>query len=107
MSHEARLLLDYATLEPLDLKKLHEIQRDLMAIAGSLQAEFDRLNRLLGEREVAWAKRGSILLECEEYFDQRADADQPPGASYPIGNEEMCLLGEIRRNLNIPPRTIG
>jgi hypothetical protein len=36
----------------------------------------------------------AALLECREYFDERADADQPSG-SQPIPNEEMRLLMEI------------
>lgn len=31
------------------------------------------------------------LRECREYFDQRADADQPIG-SHPIANEELKML---------------
>ena len=38
------------------------------------------------------------LRECEEYFDQRADADQPSGLS-PIPNEEMTLLVTVRAAL--------
>jgi len=34
------------------------------------------------------------LEELREYFDQRADADQPSGSS-PIPNEEMTLLMQI------------
>lgn len=37
-----------------------------------------------------------VLAECEEYFDDRADADQPAGADYPTPNDEMRLLTAIR-----------
>lgn len=39
------------------------------------------------------------LRECEDYFDQRADADcvgDPPAYA---GNREMTLLGVVRRAL--------
>lgn len=52
---------------------------------GGLRAKCERLRE--------------VLRECEEYFDQRADADQPSGLS-PIPNEEMTLLMEVRAALN-------
>ena len=39
------------------------------------------------------------LEEAEEYFDNRADADQPPG-SVPIPNKEMVLLCAVREALH-------
>jgi hypothetical protein len=41
------------------------------------------------------AKLEAALDECREYFEDRADADQEPGDSYPRGNEEMKLLVTI------------
>ena len=38
-----------------------------------------------------------LLDEIEEYFNERADADQPVGCSCPIPNEEMSLLVRLRR----------
>ena len=38
-----------------------------------------------------------LLDEIEEYFNERADADQPAGCSCPIPNEEMSLLVRLRR----------
>ena len=35
--------------------------------------------------------------EIEEYFNERADADQPVGCSCPVPNEEMSLLVRLRR----------
>ena len=32
-----------------------------------------------------------VLADCEEYFDSRADADQPAGDAVPTPNEEMRL----------------
>lgn len=40
------------------------------------------------------------LKECEEYFDNRADADQPSGDSYPTPNEEMKILVAVRQALS-------
>ena len=37
------------------------------------------------------AKLREVLLDCREYFDGRADADQPSGEQ-PTPNEEMTLL---------------
>jgi hypothetical protein len=38
----------------------------------------------------------AVLAECEEYFDDRADADQPAGSDCPTPNEAMRLLTAIR-----------
>ena len=48
---------------------------------------------LVGEIE----RLRTVLGECEEYFDQRADADHN-GVSF-IANDEMRLLTEIREVL--------
>jgi hypothetical protein len=40
--------------------------------------------------------KDEVLAECEAYFDNRADADQPAGADYPTPNDEMRLLTAIR-----------
>lgn len=40
------------------------------------------------------------LADCDEYFDSRADADQPAGDSYPTPNEEMRLQLAIGEFLN-------
>lgn len=39
------------------------------------------------------------LRECEEFFDERADADQPAGCDSPIPNEEMKVLLKVRAAL--------
>ena len=39
------------------------------------------------------------LQECEEYFDDRADAEYETGSAIPIANEEMRLLTLVRRVL--------
>jgi hypothetical protein len=39
-----------------------------------------------------------VLKECEEYFDERADADGDPTGTF-IGNQEMALLVLVRRVL--------
>lgn len=37
-----------------------------------------------------------VLRECEEYFDQRADAEYFPDSAAPHPNKEMSLLKAIR-----------
>ena len=39
------------------------------------------------------------LEACEEYFDQRADAEYFPDSPGPVGNEEMYLLEQVRSAL--------
>lgn len=39
------------------------------------------------------------LRECEEYFDQRADAEYFTESPGPVGNEEMTMLGVVRNAL--------
>jgi hypothetical protein len=41
----------------------------------------------------------AVLKVCEEYFDQRADAEYFTDSPQPKGNEEMSLLTEIRATL--------
>lgn len=40
-----------------------------------------------------------VLKECEAYFDERADADQPAGCDSPIPNDEMRMLVTVRAAL--------
>lgn len=42
----------------------------------------------------------AVFRYCEEYFDQRADAEYFPDSPAPHPNEEMKLLMEIRALLN-------
>ncbi len=39
-----------------------------------------------------------VLIECEDYFDQRSDADHDDSGFFP--NAEMRLLSHIREVLN-------
>lgn len=48
------------------------------------------------QREVIRRLR-SVLLRCESYFDERADAEI--FVDGPVGNEEMKLLLEVREEL--------
>ncbi len=43
----------------------------------------------------------AVLRECEEYFDQRADAEYLPDQTAPQGNDEMRLLCDIRAVLPV------
>jgi len=40
------------------------------------------------------------LERCEEYFDERADTDQPAACDGPIPNEEMCMQMMVRAALS-------
>lgn len=40
-----------------------------------------------------------LLHDCEEYFDQRADAEYFADSAIPHANEEMRLLTRIREEL--------
>jgi hypothetical protein len=42
----------------------------------------------------------AALTECEEFFDERADADQPAGCDSPIPNDEMRMLVKVRAALS-------
>ena len=65
----------------------------------SYASEAERRAKMLAAHEFAegWfqAMRQSdlqqVLADCEEYFDSRADADQPAGDAVPTPNEEMRL----------------
>jgi len=41
-----------------------------------------------------------LLMELEEYFDQRADAEYFSDRPGPVGNEEMHFLVEVKEMLN-------
>ncbi len=55
----------------------------------------DRVTSLLSLNRAALDAVISVLAECEEYFDQRADADCDQDGFIP--NEEMKLLSEVRK----------
>lgn len=40
-----------------------------------------------------------VLDACEDYFDQRADAEYFTDSPAPVGNEEMTLLCSVREAL--------
>ena len=61
----------------------------------ALRNELPRLLRLLRAGENA---KGS-LERCDEYMDQRADADLAPGGEAMQPNREMVLMQEIRAAL--------
>ena len=39
------------------------------------------------------------LAECEEYFEQRADAEYFTESAYPVGNEEMHMFVLVKKAL--------
>lgn len=59
---------------------------------GSAAREITSLRSELARKEEA-------LRECEEFFDERADADQPAGCDSPIPNDEMTMLVKVRAAL--------
>ena len=78
---------------PMSLTDYHAGNR---AVIATLRNELPRLLRLLR------AGRGRMLeaLErCDEYMDQRADADLAPGGEAMQPNREMVLMQEIRAAL--------
>ena len=64
-------------------------------LIAALRNELPRLLRLLRAGEKA---KGS-LERCDEYMDQRADADLAPGGEAMQPNREMVLMQEIRAAL--------
>ena len=76
-------------------ERLESVQRANLAVAVALRSELPRLLRLLRAGENA---KGS-LERCDEYMDQRADADLAPGGEAMQPNREMVLMQEIRAAL--------
>jgi hypothetical protein len=56
-------------------------------------------------KDVETAKIRSALQQCEEYLDQRADADCDETGFIP--NEEMTLLAEVRDALSMLTEETG
>ena len=54
-----------------------------------LLCEIDHWKERVNEAE-------TLLRDCEEYFDQRADAEYFTDSPAPVGNEEMNMLTAIR-----------
>ena len=46
-----------------------------------------------------------VLVECEEFFDNRADADAQGDPARYVGNAEMTMLGIVRAALSAPSDT--
>lgn len=65
-------------------------------IADALMAQgAERIEELRQTRDLLC----DVLRECEEYFDQRADAEYFTDSPSPVGNEEMKMLCLIRETL--------
>jgi len=45
--------------------------------------------------QIRAAKPSEILDDVRNYFDQRADADQPQGSPHTYPNEELALLADV------------
>ena len=57
--------------------------------------DYDDLQLRYEEMGSAQEELLKVLALVREYFDERADADQPAGCDCPIPNEEMTLLVAI------------
>lgn len=62
----------------------------------AMLAKIDKLERRVEELEAA-------LRDCEEWFDQRADADAQGDPMQYVGNTEMTMLGVVRTALASGP----
>lgn len=60
----------------------------------------DTLPRAIAAWNMRQPDLQQVLADCYEYFDKRADADQPSGDAVPTPNEEMRLQLAIREFLN-------
>jgi len=63
--------------------------------SGDWWSDYVRVVRECKALQTQRAELLACLEECREYFDGRADADQPSGAVSPIANEEMVLLMKV------------
>lgn len=67
---------------------------------GNAFAMVDDLDAHATALEAENAKLRDVLKECEEYFDQRADAEYFTDSAAPVGNAEMSMLVMVRKALN-------
>ena len=63
---------------------------------NKMDNDWRTLVKLYDEARASNAALVLVLGQCEEYFDQRADAEYFPDSPRPHANEEMSLLTEIR-----------
>lgn len=70
-----------------------------------LKEAADEITRLRSTSQAGGVREA--LEDCEAYFDERADADQPAGCSSPIPNEEMSLLIKVRNALASVPTPVS
>lgn len=75
-----------------DQMSSHEANAALIALAPDLATAYEALWE---ERE----RLREILDECEDYFDNRADAEYFTDSAAPHPNEEMRLLTAVRAAL--------
>lgn len=61
---------------------------EFVALANTITALRSRVERM-----------ESALRDCEEFFNERADADLPHGCDSPIPNDDMKMLAFVREAL--------
>ena len=101
------MLRDEENLESIECVRRPTARRIVAAWNACKGIETETLevaeNLIVGGIREAEARADSaeaMLRECEEYFDQRADAEYFPDSPSPHPNEEMKLLTEIRAFLD-------
>lgn len=71
-------------------------------ISVVLEAEREALRQAVADRDAALSKLAKArkqLLECEEFFEERADAEYFPDSPSPVPNPEMRMLVDVRATL--------
>lgn len=61
----------------------------------------ERLKVLVLDERAKAERFRRALVECEDYFDQRADADCVGDPMRYVGNEAMSMLGMVRLALGL------
>lgn len=83
----------------------HAVNSKLLRISGQFVQLGEKLPSLLAQARAAEVMAETVsslrdvLSSCEEYFDQRADAEYSTDSAMPSGNEEMRLLCAVREAL--------
>lgn len=75
---------------------------DMSFLEIAVHRALDVIDNLRSERDRLQAENKAMreaLTECEEYFDNRADAEYFPDSPTPVVNEEMRLLTTVHAAL--------
>ena len=74
-----------------------------MSGLDDLETAIDRFGKTALAIKAERDRMEAALEECEEYFDQRADAEYFTDSPSPVGNEEMTMLVLVRQALGKAP----